>query len=228
MRLLLSISRWGWWYTRRGDRTGTLQNALLHHDAALVQLPRAGIVHRLDKDTSGLLVIARTLGAHRSLVEQIQDRAFNREYRAIVTGVMTAGGTVDEPIGRHATHRTRMAVTFSGKPAVTHYRVIERFKAHTYLRVQLETGRTHQIRVHLAHIRYPIVGDPVYAGRLRMPGGMTDALRSELKGFRRQALHARRLGLTHPATGEWMEWESPLPDDMTQLLAVLKRDEASG
>lgn len=211
-----------------GNPDGTLQNALLHHDAALVQLPRAGIVHRLDKDTSGLLVIARTLGAHRSLVEQIQDRAFNREYRAIVTGVMTAGGTVDEPIGRHATHRTRMAVTFSGKPAVTHYRVIERFKAHTYLRVQLETGRTHQIRVHLAHIRYPIVGDPVYAGRLRMPGGMTDALRSELKGFRRQALHARRLGLTHPATGEWMEWESPLPDDMTQLLAVLKRDEASG
>ncbi|MEJ1296680.1 MAG: 23S rRNA pseudouridine(1911/1915/1917) synthase RluD [Candidatus Sedimenticola sp. (ex Thyasira tokunagai)] len=211
-----------------GHPDGTLQNALLHHDPELVQLPRAGIVHRLDKDTSGLLVVARTTGAHRSLVEQLQDRAFKREYRTIVTGVMTAGGTVDQPIGRHPTHRTRMAVVFSGKPAVTHYRVIERFKAHTYLRVQLETGRTHQIRVHLAHIRYPIVGDPVYAGRLRMPGGMTDALRSELKDFRRQALHARRLGLTHPTTGEWMEWESPLPDDMEQLLAVLKRDMASG
>lgn len=211
-----------------GNPDGTLQNALLHHDPELVQLPRAGIVHRLDKDTSGLLVVARTTGAHRSLVEQLQDRAFKREYRTIVTGVMTAGGTVDEPIGRHPIHRTRMAVVFSGKPAVTHYRVIERFKAHTYLRVQLETGRTHQIRVHLAHIRYPIVGDPVYAGRLRMPGGMTDALRSELKGFRRQALHARRLGLTHPTTGEWVEWESPLPDDMEQLLAVLKRDMASG
>lgn len=207
-----------------GNRDGTLQNALLHHDPDLVQLPRAGIVHRLDKDTSGLLVVARTLGAHRSLVEQLQERAFKREYRAIVTGVMTAGGTVDEPIGRHPTQRTRMAVNFSGKPAVTHYRVLERFRAHTYLKVQLETGRTHQIRVHLSHIRYPIVGDPVYAGRLRLPAGATEALRDEIRGFRRQALHARRLGLTHPVSDEWMEWESPLPDDMEHLLAVLKED----
>ncbi|MES9901072.1 MAG: 23S rRNA pseudouridine(1911/1915/1917) synthase RluD [Sedimenticola sp.] len=207
-----------------GNPDGTLQNALLHHDPELVQLPRAGIVHRLDKDTSGLLVIARTSGAHRALVEQLQQRAFKREYRAVVTGVMTAGGTVDEPIGRHPTQRTRMAVNYSGKPAVTHYRVFERFKAHTHLQVRLETGRTHQIRVHLAHIRYPIVGDPVYAGRQRMPAGMTEALRSELKGFKRQALHARCLGLTHPASGEWMEWESALPEDMERLLTILHQD----
>ncbi len=157
-------------------------------------------------------------------MEQLQQRAFKREYRAVVTGVMTAGGTVDEPIGRHPTQRTRMAVNYSGKPAVTHYRVFERFKAHTHLQVRLETGRTHQIRVHLAHIRYPIVGDPVYAGRQRMPAGMTEALRSELKGFKRQALHARCLGLTHPASGEWMEWESALPEDMERLLTILHQD----
>ncbi len=188
------------------------------------KLPRAGIVHRLDKETSGVLVVARTPGAHRSLVEQLQAREFKREYRAIATGVMTAGGTVDEPIGRHPIHRTRMAVVADGKHAVTHYRVLERFRNHTYLKVQLETGRTHQIRVHMAHIRYPLVGDPLYAGRLRLPGGVTDDLKEGLRRFRHQALHAYRLGLRHPRSGEWLEWESPLPEDMEHLLQLLRED----
>lgn len=207
-----------------GNPDGTLQNALLHHDPELIQLPRAGIIHRLDKETTGLLVIARTPAAHKQLVEQLQARAFDREYRAVVSGVMTAGGSVDEPIGRHPTQRTRMAVNYAGKEAVTHYRVLERFRAHTYLRVKLETGRTHQIRVHMAHIRHPLVGDPVYAGRLRQPAGACERLREQLRSFRRQALHARRLGLTHPLRDEWVEWESPLPADMRQLLEVLKED----
>lgn len=210
-----------------GNPDGTLQNALLHHDPGLIQLPRAGIIHRLDKETTGLLVIARSPVAHKRLVEQLQARAFDREYRAVVSGVMTAGGSVDEPIGRHPTQRTRMAVNYSGKEAVTHYRVLERFRAHTSLRVKLETGRTHQIRVHMAHIRHPLVGDPVYAGRLRQPAGASEALREQLRGFRRQALHARRLGLSHPLSEEWMEWESPLPEDMQILLQVLREDMAS-
>lgn len=207
-----------------GNPDGTLQNALLHHDPELIRLPRAGIVHRLDKDTTGLLVIARSAAAHKSLVEQLQAREFEREYRAVATGVMTAGGSVDEPIGRHPTHRTKMAVHYAGKEAVTHYRVLERFRAHTYLKIKLETGRTHQIRVHMAHLRYPLVGDPVYAGRLRQPAGASEQLRETLRRFHRQALHARKLGLVHPATGEWMEWEVPLPDDMQELLQVLRED----
>ncbi|MCW8908379.1 MAG: 23S rRNA pseudouridine(1911/1915/1917) synthase RluD [Sedimenticola sp.] len=210
-----------------GNPDGTLQNALLHHDPGLIQLPRAGIIHRLDKETTGLLVIARSPVAHKRLVEQLQARAFEREYLALVWGVMTAGGSVDEPIGRHPTQRTRMAVNYSGKEAVTHYRVLERFRAHTSLRVKLETGRTHQIRVHMAHIRHPLVGDPVYGGRLRQPAGASEALREQLRSFRRQALHARRLGLSHPLSDEWMEWESPLPDDIQTLLQVLREDMAS-
>ncbi len=207
-----------------GNPDGTLQNALLHHDPELIQLPRAGIVHRLDKETTGLLVIARTPAAHKSLVEQLQAREFDREYRAIASGVMTAGGSVDEPIGRHPTQRIKMAVHPAGKEAVTHYRVLERFRAHTYLKVKLETGRTHQIRVHMAHLRYPLVGDPVYAGRLRQPAGASEQLRESLRRFHRQALHALKLGLTHPASGEWMEWETPLPEDMQQLLETLRED----
>ncbi|WP_277400287.1 23S rRNA pseudouridine(1911/1915/1917) synthase RluD [Candidatus Vondammii sp. HM_W22] len=209
-----------------GNPDGTMQNALLYHDPELIQLPRAGIVHRLDKETSGLLVVARTIGVHRFLVEKLQAREFEREYHAIVTGVMTAGGTVDEPIGRHPVHRTRMAVVFNGKPAVTHYRALERFRAHTYVKVKLETGRTHQIRVHLAHIRYPLVGDPVYSGRLRLPAGSSEQLKDELRNFKRQALHARCLGLVHPGTGEYMEWEAPVPEDMECLLAVLRQETA--
>ena len=207
-----------------GNPDGTLQNALLHHDPSLIQLPRAGIIHRLDKETTGLLVIARTPAAHKFLVEQLQAREFEREYRAIATGVMTAGGSVDEPIGRHPTQRVKMAVHHAGKEAVTHYRVLERFRAHTYLKVKLETGRTHQIRVHMAHLRYPLVGDPVYAGRLRQPAGASEQLRETLRQFHRQALHALKLGLTHPQSGEWMEWETPLPEDMQQLLEALRMD----
>jgi 23S rRNA pseudouridine1911/1915/1917 synthase len=205
-----------------GHRDGTLQNALLHHAPALAGIPRCGIVHRLDKDTSGLLMAAKTLPAHKSLVAQLQARSVHREYLALVQGAMTGGGTVDEPIGRHATDRKRFAVRFEGKLAVTHYRIEERFPNHTLLRVKLETGRTHQIRVHLAHIHYPLVGDPVYGGRLRMPAGAGEELAAVLRNFRRQALHAAVLGLVHPATGEYCEWQSDLPADFAELLEALR------
>ena len=209
-----------------GNRDGTLLNALLHYDAGLARIPRAGIVQRLDKDTSGVLVVARSLAAHNSLVAQLQARSMKREYRAIVCGVLTAGGRVDEPIGRHPRQRLKMAVTPGGKPAVTHYRVLERFRAHSYLQVNLETGRTHQIRVHMAHIHYPLVGDPLYGGRLRIPAGVSQELAEGLRGFKRQALHARMLGLEHPVTGEWLEWGVDLPADMQELLERLRRDVA--
>jgi 23S rRNA pseudouridine1911/1915/1917 synthase len=207
-----------------GNWEGTLLNALLHHAPELAVVPRAGIVHRLDKDTTGLLVVARTLEAQLSLVQQLQERTVSREYEAIVNGVMTAGGTVDAPIDRHPVDRKRMAVVTSGKPAITHYRVAERFRAHTHVRVKLETGRTHQIRVHMAHVTYPLVGDPVYGGRLRLPRKASESLRALLQGFPRQALHAARLALVHPTLGETMEWSSPLPEDMQGLLAALRAD----
>ena len=207
-----------------GNHAGTLLNALLHYAPELAGVPRAGIVHRLDKETSGLLVVARTLQAQTALVAQLQARSMTREYRAVVTGVMTGGGTVEAPIGRHSIDRKRMAVLPNGKPAVTHYRVVERFRGHTDIKVRLETGRTHQIRVHMAHIRYPLVGDPVYGGRLKLPKGCSDELRQMLRGFRRQALHAGRLGLEHPNSGLPMEWEAELPEDMSRLLVALRRD----
>lgn len=207
-----------------GNPDGTLQNALLHHAPELAEVPRAGIVHRIDKETTGLLVVARTLEAHKYLVDELQQRKFTREYAAVANGVMTAGGTIDAPIGRHPVDRKRMAVQPAGKPAVTHYRVEERFRAHTWIRVQLETGRTHQIRVHMAYRHYPLVGDPVYGGRLRLPPGSSAVLEQTLRGFRRQALHAARLGLLHPLTGEEMEWQAPIPDDMVQLIEVLRED----
>lgn len=208
-----------------GNWAGTLQNALLHHAPELAAVPRAGIVHRLDKDTSGLLVIARTLAAHQSLVAQLAERSMSRRYLALVQGAMTAGGTVDAPLGRHPVDRKRQAVLRSGgKPAVTHYRIAERFPAHTLLDVKLETGRTHQIRVHMAHIRHPIVGDPVYGGRPRPPAGAGEALRTALQGFRRQALHAAELGLVHPLTGQSCRWQAPLPEDFEALLAALRAD----
>jgi len=207
-----------------GNRAGTLQNALLFHDPSLIELPRAGIVHRLDKDTTGLMVVAKTLAAHRQLVEALQVHAVKREYRALVIGRPTSGGTVDEPIDRHPTHRTKMAVRHNGKPAITHYRIAERFRAHTLLQVNLETGRTHQIRVHMSYLHYPLVGDATYGGRPQSPAKASETLRQALRGFSRQALHALRLGLAHPATGEWCEWETPLPDDITGLLELLRED----
>lgn len=207
-----------------GNPGGTLVNGLLHHAPELVHLPRAGIVHRLDKDTSGLLVVARTLEAHKSLVEQLQARTMGREYEAVAYGVLTAGGTVSEPIGRHPTARTRMAVSERGKPAVTHYRVVERYAGHTWIRVRLETGRTHQIRVHMAHLRHPLVGDPDYGGRLRLPAGCFPALRDVLRAFPRQALHAARLTLQHPAEGAPCEWTVSIPADMAALIEALRED----
>ena len=207
-----------------GNWSGTLQNALLHYLPALDGVPRAGIVHRLDKDTSGLMVVAKTLGAHKSLIEQLQARTVRREYHAIVVGVMTAGGTVDAPIGRHSRDRKRMCVRDDGKPAVTHYRVVERFRAHSHITASLESGRTHQIRVHMSHIHYPLVGDSVYGGRIKLPRQADPELVALLRGFRRQALHAARLGLMHPASDELMEWETPIPSDMQVLLEALRED----
>ncbi|MEX2131733.1 MAG: 23S rRNA pseudouridine(1911/1915/1917) synthase RluD [Pseudohongiellaceae bacterium] len=207
-----------------GHQSGTMMNGLLHHCPQLKLLPRAGIIHRLDKDTTGLLVVAKTLKCHSELIRQLQRREIRREYDAVVTGVMTAGGTIDAPLGRNPFQRKKRAVVASGKAATTHYKVIKRFKAHTHVRVRLETGRTHQIRVHLSHIAYPIVGDKTYGGRLQIPRNSSEVLVAQLRGFPRQALHARLLGLVHPESGEEMNWESSLPDDMQELLTALARD----
>lgn len=207
-----------------GNRDGTLLNALLHYAPELADVPRAGLVHRIDKDTTGLLVVARTLVAHKLLVEQLQARLFEREYEAVVAGVMTGGSTVEGAMARHPRDRVRMAVTATGKPAITHYRVLQRFRAHTHVQVKLETGRTHQIRVHMAHIHHPVIGDPVYGGRARIPAGCSPALAEALRHFKRQALHAAHLGLEHPSSGEHMAWEAPLPADMQALLTVLRDD----
>ncbi len=208
-----------------GNYQGTLLNALLFHDERLNTVPRAGIVHRLDKDTSGLLVVAKHLKAHHHLVQQLQERTVTREYDAIVIGQMTGGGTVDLPIGRHPTQRKKMAVNeINGKEAVTHYRLVKRFKNHVHISVRLETGRTHQIRVHMSHLHYPLVGDTVYGGRFKIPRGASDELIQCLRAFPRQALHARRLGLIHPDTDDYVEFESGLPSDMRQLLSQLDAD----
>jgi 23S rRNA pseudouridine1911/1915/1917 synthase len=207
-----------------GNPRHTLQNALLGFDPSLAALPRAGLIHRLDKDTSGLLVVARTREAQTSLSRQLEARTMSREYVAACVGVMTGGGTIDEPIGRHRGDRLRMAIRVSGRPAVTHYRLLERYRAHTYLSVKLETGRTHQIRLHLSHIKYPIVGDPVYGGRFGLPRGATQGLIDALRGFKRQALHAASLGFDHPRTGKPLILQSPVPPDFAQLLGALRED----
>ncbi|MGU2381544.1 23S rRNA pseudouridine(1911/1915/1917) synthase RluD [Pseudomonas aeruginosa] len=207
-----------------GHQDGTLLNALLYHVPDIANVPRAGIVHRLDKDTTGLMVVAKTLEAHTKLLAQLQARSVSRIYEAIVIGVITSGGTIDAPIGRHGVQRQKMAVVDAGKVAVSHYRVLERFRAHTHTRVKLETGRTHQIRVHMSHIGYPLVGDPVYGGRFRIPPVASQTLVQTLREFPRQALHARFLELDHPATGVRMKWESPLPEDFLWLLSLLRQD----
>ena len=204
-----------------GNWQGTLLNALLHHIPTLAQLPRAGLIHRLDKGTSGLLVIAKHLKAHTHLVKQLQDRQFKRIYYALVTGNVVSGGTINAPISRHPKKRTHMAVVASGKEAITHYRVVERFDNYTLLKVQLETGRTHQIRVHMAHIHFPIVGDPIYGGRLKLPSHASQTLTDALCTLKHQALHAHTLGLKHPLTGKYLEWDVPIPTDITSILSLL-------
>ena len=208
-----------------GNPDGTLMNALLHHDPGLNAVPRAGIVHRLDKDTSGLLVVARTLQAHKSLVDQLQDRTVHREYYCVAYGQVIAGGTIDLPIGRDPADRTRMTVVDEGKEAITHYRVEDRWQHFTGLEVHLETGRTHQIRVHLNWIEHPLLGDPVYGGRLRLPRGASEPLKQALQGFRRQALHARKLSLVHPGSFEEVTFEAPLTEDLRQLRQVLDAED---
>lgn len=205
-----------------GNRSGTLLNGLLFHCPDLINVPRAGIVHRLDKDTTGLMVVAKTLEAHADLVAQLQERTVGREYEAVVAGVMTGGGKVEAPIGRHPRQRQKMAVVdFGGKEAITHYRVIKRYANHTHVRLKLETGRTHQIRVHMAHIGYALVGDSTYAGRMKMPKNASAEQLDMLRNFGRQALHAAQLGLIHPVTDEYMEWEVERPADMQALLDQL-------
>jgi 23S rRNA pseudouridine1911/1915/1917 synthase len=207
-----------------GNPRHTLQNALLGLDPTLAALPRAGLIHRLDKDTSGLLLVARTPEAQTALARQLLARTISREYLAVCVGVMTGGGTIDEPIGRHRHDRVRMTVRSDGRPAVTHYRVLERFRAHTYLAVKLETGRTHQIRLHLSHLKFPIAGDPVYGGRFARPRGASDSLADTLRAFKRQALHASTLSFDHPRTGKRLSLQSPVPADFAHLLSALRED----
>jgi len=207
-----------------GNPSGTLLNGLLHHAPRLATLPRCGILHRLDKDTTGLLLVAKSPLAHTRLVRDLQEREITREYRGICNDRLTAGGRIDAPVGRHPTQRTRMAIVQRGREAVTNYRVLNRFVAHTFCGMRLETGRTHQIRVHFAHARHPLVGDPVYGGRLKIPPGASGRLAAALRGFGRQALHASRIGFRHPASADPLEFQAPLPVDMLALLRALADD----
>lgn len=209
-----------------GNKDSTLLNALLAHFPNIETVPRAGIVHRLDKDTTGLMVVAKTIQSQAHLVEQLQQRKMGREYEAVVCGQLIAGGVIDKPIDRHPTKRTLMSVRINGKPAITHYRIIEKFGAHTHLRVKLESGRTHQIRVHMSHIKHPLIGDNQYGGRPLFPKKASEKFLAALRGFNRQALHAAELTLLHPATNANMRWQVPLPDDISSLLRILREDSA--
>lgn len=208
-----------------GHYEGTLLNGLLHAYPALDAIPRAGIVHRLDKDTTGLMVVAKTLPSHTALVAQLQQRSVEREYEAVVQGVLTGGGTINKPLGRHPVNRKKRDIVENGKEAITHYKVIKRYRSHTHVQLHLETGRTHQIRVHMAHISHPLVGDPLYGGRFQLPAASSEGFSNLLRTFRRQALHARRLAFVHPASSEFMAWEVAAPDDFQQLLVALKQDQ---
>lgn len=210
-----------------GNPGGTLMNGLLHHAPTLEEIPRAGIVHRIDKDTTGLLLVAKTLPAHTALVRQLANREISRKYLAVCNGVLTGGGTIDQPIGRHPVDRKRMSVQENGKPAVTHYTVLERFRSFTYISVTLETGRTHQIRVHFAWRRHALIGDQAYGGRLALPRGASEPVVQLLRGFKRQALHATRLAFAHPSSGKTVELEVPPPNDFQALLEVLREDAAN-
>ncbi len=210
-----------------GNPDGTLVNALLHLDPHLAALPRAGIVHRLDKETSGALIVARNLAAHASLVEQLTARDIHRQYEAIVAGTPVTGGTVDAPLDRHPVDRLKRAVVEDGKPALTHYRIRERYRAHTRIECQLETGRTHQIRVHMAHLKLPLIGDPLYGGSLRLPKGASAELIAALRSFKRQALHAERVEFSQPKSGATIVAEAARPQDMTDLIAALQADTAA-
>ena len=207
-----------------GHRQGTLLNGLLHTYPQLEAIPRAGIVHRLDKDTTGLMVVAKNLPSHSYLVQQLQERTVEREYEAIVHGVLTGGGVIDEPLGRHPVNRKKKAVVENGKDSVTHYRVLKRFRSHTHVQLNLETGRTHQIRVHMTHINHSLVGDQLYGGRLQLPTACSEKFEQQLRNFKRQALHARRLALIHPSSEESMSWEVVAPEDFQQLLAAINED----
>ena len=205
-----------------GNWSGTLANALLYYDQNLAKIDRAGIVHRLDKNTSGLMVVAKNLKSQKYLTEQLQAHSIHREYSAIVYGYMISGGSIDKPIGRDPKDRVKQAIINNGKEALTHYRLIDRFKNHTHVKAILETGRTHQIRVHLSHIGHPLIGDPTYGGRVRYPKKASQELKESLKNFERHALHSKKITLVHPISGEVMSWKSSLPVDMTKLLKVLK------
>lgn len=208
-----------------GNTHGTLVNALLNYAPELALLPRGGIVHRLDKETSGVMFVARSTLAHRSLVAQLAERTVKREYAAICLGALSGGATINAPIARHPSARTKMAVVESGKPAITHYRLLKRFGHHSHIAVNLETGRTHQIRVHMAWKKHPLVGDPVYGGRPRVPPGASQRLLTALREFSRQALHARSLAFDHPSSGERIEFTTELPEDLQVLLQILTEED---
>ena len=208
-----------------GNHSGTLLNALLYHCPQLATVPRAGIVHRLDKDTTGLMVVAKTLQAHTHLVNQLQLRSVKRVYQAVVVGLLTTGGSVDQPIGRHPRQRVKMAVVADGKEARSHYSVLKRYAGHSLLQLKLETGRTHQIRVHMAHLGYPLVGDKLYGGRFKIHKGASSKLLDTVRNFDRQALHAAELGFIHPVSGEQVEWHAAMPDDLAGLLEVLQDEQ---
>ena len=208
-----------------GNRSGTILNGLLHLIPDLKTIPRAGIVHRLDKDTTGIMVVAKTSGSYASLVNQLTQRTIKREYEAVVVGVLTGGGVVNAPIGRHPVHRKKQAVNEAGKEAITHYRIISRYRSHTHVQLNLETGRTHQIRVHMAHINHRLVGDPLYGGRLQMPVASSPGLTNILQNFKRQALHAKSLTFMHPETGRQVSWEVETTNDMRELLVALRSDD---